>query len=111
MTLKIPEFRRTPPKERDSNWTPSQWIKDSLRLKCEYCGDFIKLDGAYFVVTTWEEGEKWAELSRKQHEHKCSVLNKAKEMMQKYRNKYPNITFEESVEVYNLILSQLYDNA
>ena len=103
----IPERRRKPPKERDPNWTPTQWMKDSLKLRCEYCGDRIKLDGAYFVVATWEEGEKWAELSRKEHEHKCSALGKAREMMQAYRKKFPNITFEESQKVYELILSQL----
>lgn len=107
MVKKVPEHRRKPLKERDPNWTPTAWMKESLRLKCEHCGESIKLDGAYFIVTTWEEGEKWAELSRKQHEPKCGVLIKAKEMMKRYRDKYPNITFDESCIVYDLILSQL----
>lgn len=104
---RIPERRRKSPQERDPNWTPTQWMKENMQLRCEYCGDRIKLDSAYFAETTWEDAEKWAELARTDHEHKCSALHKAKDMMQAYRAKYPNISFEESIKIYNMILEQL----
>lgn len=103
----IPEFRRKPKREVDPNWLPTQWMKEALHLRCEHCGEKIKLDGLYYMVTTWEEGEKMAELSRNNHEKNCSALEEAKRIMKLYREKHPNITFEEATEVYKLILLQL----
>lgn len=96
-----------PTRMQDPNWLPSQWMKDHAVLRCEHCGDRIKMEGPYWMVQTWEEGEQWAKISKEKHYHGCSALGEAKRQMQVYRERHPNITFDEATEIYKLILEQL----
>lgn len=94
------------------SYYPSVWLKDSPELRCLTCGEHIALKhNSYYLSLDFETLERIASIDHYRAPHKCSPeharLAEAKRIMKLYRERHPGISFEESVNVYNLILSSL----
>ncbi len=85
------------------SYTPQAWRDEKFQLVCSTCAQVL-----FHGYGDWE----YAEINalEQNREHKCAPnylkIKEAKELMKAYRLRHPNITFEEQLEVYNLIISQ-----
>lgn len=87
-------------------YTPREWEYEDMTLVCSECEESIFKD-KYTHYADFRDAEEAAWYAA-QVVHKCAPtqlkLKEAKELMILYRERHPKITFEEQMEVYNLIL-------